>query len=226
VRLCGQDSIVIHAAEEKAVCQYFCDSWECPSCSERKRACLIARILAGFPSIMWTLTSRVDEGSDPVHAFRELVKALQDFMDTECKRRKIRRIQYFVVVEATKQGWPHLHLMVRDVYIDHARLSDWMDRRANSPIVHFDILDSPTAGARYMSKYLGKAPHRFGTGKRCWCTHSWDLKPKPLPWREKRPGELCELVADTWTHIRDLHIANHWLLKDEWANKCLLERPP
>lgn len=223
---CRASSIVIASDGEKAVCEYSCGSWECDDCAQDKRKAIIARILGGQPDIAWTVTTVVGSYGDPVRARNAMVEAWQDFIDTEVQRRRLKRPPYAVVIEAGEQGWPHMHIMLRHWFIDFDRLQDWMARRLKAPHVRFDVLRDPTAGARYMGKYLGKAPHRFGTGKRYWFTQNYDLRPKHKPWREKQQGEVPWIVTEVWTKVRDLHVENWWRLLAQGDHFCILGQPP
>jgi hypothetical protein len=223
---CRAASIVIISDGEKAVCEYCCGSWECDECAHTKRQAIIARILGGNPDIAWTVTTVVGSYGDPVIARNAMVEAWQDFIDTEVKRRGLKRPPYAVVVEAGEQGWPHMHIMMRHWFLDFARLQAWMERRLKAHRVHFDLLRDPKAGAKYMGKYLGKAPHRFGTGKRYWFTVNYDLRPKPKRWRERQPGDQPWIVTEVWTTIRDLHLGTGWRLLAQGKAHCILGQPP
>jgi hypothetical protein len=175
---------------------------------------------------MWTLTSHRIEGADPVKARYALVEAWQDFIDTEVKRRKAQRPQYSAHVEATEEGWPHLHITIRHFYIDHHRLSDWMKRRIDAPIVQFEHIRDQKHCAAYVAKYLGKDPHRFGNGKRYWFTQKWDQRKKRQPWREKHPDDRTWIFPLIWSDIRDRHLENAWTLIKEGKTWAILGEPP
>jgi hypothetical protein len=223
---CRASSIIINGGGEKAVCEFHCASWDCDHCAEDKRAALIAKLIGGNPDVAWTVTTVVGSYGDPVKARNAMVAAWQDFIDSEVQRRKLKRPPYGIVIEAGEGAWPHMHILMRHWYIDFHRLQEWMQRRLKAHRVHFDLLRDPKAGAKYMGKYLGKAPHRFGTGKRYWFTQNWDQRPPHQPWREKRPGERHWIFPLLWHVIRDRHLENAWTLIREGKTWAILGEPP
>jgi len=116
-------------------------------------------------------------------------------------------IDYLAVVEETKQGEPHLHILVRSPYIPQALLSEWMGALIRSPIVDIRRIRNQREVIRYVAKYITKAPAQFGHAKRYWSSKDYEVdkteKPDksiedPFPWRvDRRP--LHEIVYE-WIH--------------------------
>lgn len=80
---------------------------------------------------------------------------------------------YLCVLEATKGGWPHLHILWRGRYIPQAWLSEQMERHTQSPVCWIEKINNPETRAGYVAKYCGKEPHKFGTLKRYWQTKNY-----------------------------------------------------
>lgn len=137
---------------------------------------------SGAPSVFITLTVNPAVGIDRADRARTLVKAWRLIVKRAKKRHGYKHIAYFCVFEATKAGEPHLHILSTVPWLDQKWLSRQMDEIAGAPIVDIRKVRSVTHAARYIAKYVGKAPHKFGTLKRYWHTRGWDLTPyKPEP---------------------------------------------
>lgn len=94
-----------------------------------------------------------------------------------------KNIPYLCVFEATKKGEPHLHILARVAWISQKWLSKQMQDINGAPVCDIRKVRSEGHVARYLAKYIGKEPHRFGTCKRYWYTKGWDLDPyEPIPW--------------------------------------------
>jgi len=85
------------------------------------------------------------------HAFSLLVKIL--------RRRLIpKTLDFVMIVEATEQGYPHLHALLDCEYIPQRILSGIWKRLTGAPIVDIRQVYSPQKTASYLTKYLTKAP--------------------------------------------------------------------
>jgi len=85
-------------------------------------------------------------------------------------------INYFAVVEETKQGEPHLHILLRSPYIPQAFISDCMRDLIGAPIVDIRRIRSARDVVTYVAKYITKAPKQFGTAKRYWSSRDYEIK--------------------------------------------------
>ena len=105
-----------------------------------------------------TLTCRPSAHQSVESAFVEMSTAVNKLF------KRIRRvwphaeIEYFLVWERTKAGWPHAHLLLRAPYVPQAWLSRHWEELTGARIV--DIRRVHTAGqvVSYISKYLSKDP--------------------------------------------------------------------
>ena len=77
-------------------------------------------------------------------------------------------LHFLAVFEATKLGWPHLHIVARAKWVDQRWLSHRMGALIGSPIVDVRAVGNISKRAAYITKYIGKNPHRFAGVKRYW----------------------------------------------------------
>lgn len=143
-----------------------CKSWGCETCQPIRKRQLVAQALAGGPVTFLTLTSRYDKTKDPnteackmSHAFAKLVKRIR-------RRNQGQEFEYCAIFESTKNGWPHLHILTRTLWIPKGWLSETWHSLTGSYIVDIRRIQDPQNAARYVAKYVGKAPHHYEGTKR------------------------------------------------------------
>jgi len=145
-----------------------CRSWSCEYCQPIRRRALMAVAAAGEPQRFLTLTVNPKCYADPEQRLRKLSWAWRTIVKR--LRRKYGRdaVEYLAVVEETKAGEPHLHILLRGKYLPQKELSQAMQELIESPIVYIERIKSTTHAVRYVAKYIGKKPAQFGTCKRYW----------------------------------------------------------
>ncbi|MEE8540002.1 MAG: hypothetical protein V3S54_09300 [Woeseiaceae bacterium] len=94
------------------------------------------------------------------------------------RRYNLKALPFLAVFEKTKRGEPHLHILLRTVYLDQAWLSDQMKELIGAPIVDIRSLTSAAKIANYVTKYIAKDPHKFIGTKRYWSSRDY-LLPDP-----------------------------------------------
>lgn len=176
--LCPRSTAVASGQGYMIAATIFCRSWGCPVCAERRTAQLIAQAISGQATRFITLTSLRRPGLTPFEAAQKLVHAWQVATKRWKRLRPGNACEYLAVFEATKTGWPHLHILWRGPWLSQKWLSKTMDELANSPIVWIERIDDTGKAARYCAKYCGKEPGKFGTCKRYWSTKGWNLTPE------------------------------------------------
>lgn len=122
----------------------------------------------GKPTVFITLTSNPAWGESPEDRARLLVAAWQIVVRRAKQRGLVRQLQYFVVIERTKKGEPHLHILARITRLDQKWLSDQMKELNGAPIVWIERIRGKGHAAKYVSKYLGKDVASFNGCKRYW----------------------------------------------------------
>ena len=172
--LCNEGTLVNPGVKRIRAVSLRCRSWGCPLCQPERQRQLVALAASGKPTVFLTLTSNPRVGSSPASRARALSEAWRVIVRRACRKYGYKSIAYFCVFEATKNGEPHLHILARVKWIDQRWLSNQMRELTGAPIVDIRKVRSVKQAANYISKYIGKAPHRFKTCKRYWRTKSWD----------------------------------------------------
>lgn len=125
------------------------------------------------------------------HAWKVIVKRLR-------RIHRRRTIEYLAVVEGTKAGEPHLHILLRAPFLPHDQLSEWMAELTTAPVVDIRSIRSRRQIANYVAKYIAKKPEQFGTHKRYWTSRGYDQS-EPYA-RDEAEQELESWHV--WTHGR------------------------
>jgi len=184
---CASGSLVKVEGPIRRVYPATCRTWNCPGCGPRKGRQLAARISRCPGRRMITLTWRPRENVTPKEALDELNHAWRTIW------KRIKRAQgedargYVRIVEVTKAGWPHLHILVQCRFVHVRTLSRWMGDLTNSPIVDARAIKKASDLSRYVSKYLTKQAGTLAGRRRWSATPRW-LPPPPTPTLE--PGQL------------------------------------
>jgi len=122
-------------------------------------------------------------------------------------RYKGKNLEYLVVIEAHKSGWPHLHVLCRSEWIDHAWLQAQTIDLLDAHRVDVERINRRSEVNAYCAKYCGKAAHKFGTTKRYWQSGSYQLTKYKKPTSQEAPW------WDTW------HSSNHVIkLCESWRS--------
>lgn len=179
-----------------------CRSWTCPECADQRRKELIAQAIDGKPNRFLTITSKRRENESPQTAAAELARCWRLIRKRLMRHYKTKSLPFLAVFEATKLGWPHLHILLRCDFIDQRLISKWMNELTASPVVWIEKIDSAKGASRYVSKYIGKDTQKFGSCKRYWQSQDWRVVPK----RHRRPRQL---PPGDW-HVHDWPIAR-WI---------------
>ena len=177
----------------------------CPECVRRKRRrnrCF-QRVMSGMRlggnlKMLTLTTSReaFDAGKDIQRSFRALVMRL---------RRRNLCTGYVRVVEFTRAGLPHYHVIVRGGYIPQWWLSRVWAEIHLSPVVDVRAVRGRAGGAAYLAKYLGKdARSRYSWG---W---DWVWRGFARDWRAlcsdgyERGASMLDIVS-VWEGILDAY---------------------
>ena len=171
--LCGECSLVNHRIGLTTVTPLRCKCWSCDECRPRRKRQLIREVKLGRPNSLITLTSQRKPGGCPDAAARALALAWRKVRREFVEKSGPGSMPFLAVFEATKHGWPHLHIVARVKWLDQGWLSDRMRFHTGAPIVDVRRVKGVRGVAAYIAKYLGKKPHRFDGTKRYWRSLDW-----------------------------------------------------
>lgn len=177
--ICREWSLVKNEAEIRRLRPLYCRSWSCDVCAPLRRRQLMAACAGGVPNRFITLTVNPRIGETPETRLRLLARAWRVTVQRLRRRYIGKTIDYFAIVEETKAGEPHLHILFRGPFVPQAYLSQCMGEIIDSPIVDIRAIKSQKHVINYVAKYITKAPAQFGTAKRYWCSRTYELDPLP-----------------------------------------------
>ena len=228
--LCTEKSLVKHDGGPIIVHPLRCKCWACSECGPIKHRDLQWKARRGEPTIFLTLTIRRGYRPTPDEQAQEFVigfRRLRQWLERKLKRPKM---QFIAIFEQHKSGWPHLHVLIRGNYIDQRIIVRWWKARYASHRIDIRRAKNPRQAASYVTKYVAKAPERFGTCRRWWCSQGWDLKKrddgKPVlderTWWERcdsRPFSIFLMAYEdgarcTW--VGSKLIIENWAQEDRW----------
>jgi len=219
--ICREWVLVKHLPEEKHAKLLVCRSWSCEYCQPMRRTRLMAQAASGEPTRFLTLTVNPQIGDSPEHRLHMLANAWKITVKRLRRRYAPKPIEYLAVVEETKNGEPHLHILLRSPYISQRFISDCMGELIDSPIVDIRRIHTLKEVVRYVAKYITKAPAQFGKAKRYWCSQGYEVdKPDDkAPDRPKEPAwvlvrEHISLVLTQWIqdgYVPRLEGPEQWL---------------
>lgn len=197
--LCGSTTLLQVLPGKARAFSLRCKSWHCSYCRPMRRKRLVRLAMSGEPTTFLTLTSKLEPGEFAADKARTMIAAWRKLRDRIKAKWRYDRLEYLVVLEATKQGWPHLHILMRSKYIPQAWLSEQWRDLTGAHIVDIRRIDGARGAAAYVSKYVGKEPHHYGTLKRYFRSQRWERNPTKKPdqteWRNATVEEInCTVV--------------------------------
>lgn len=191
-----------------------------------RKSLLIKEASAGKPSTFITLTSNPASGPDPASRAHELVLAWRHIVRQLRTRPQFKRLQYLVVIEKTKNGEPHLHILARMPYLSQKWLSDQMRALTNAPIVDIRRVKGEKAIANYVSKYIGKNPAVYEGCKRYWRSLDY-MHPTRRELREQRdPDTEFYFIRAPYQEYRQTLIATGWHVEQQTDFGTIVHAPP
>lgn len=161
-------TIVKVKGREMTAIKMTCRSWNCSSCVHDRKRQLIAEVRQGNPQRLLTLTVNPHWFDSPEERAAKLVYAWRMIRRRFFKRHPNATCEFLAVFEKTKLGEPHLHIVQRGAFMSQKWLSIQLEELIGAKIVDIRFVRSAKAVANYVSKYIGKEPHQFGTLKRYW----------------------------------------------------------
>jgi len=174
--ICREWVLVKHSPEERHAKLLVCRSWSCEYCRPLRRQRLMAQAAGGEPTRFLTLTINPKVGTSPENRLHLLADAWKVVVKRLRRKYQNKEVEYLAVVEETKNGEPHLHILLRSPYISQGYLSRAFAELLDSPIVDIRRIRTLQEVIRYVAKYITKAPAQFGKAKRYWCSQGYEVK--------------------------------------------------
>lgn len=128
-----------------------------------------------------TLTVNPARYETPDAAARDLKTAWVNLRRAMERDHGVKKPPFIAIFEATKKGWPHLHVLMRCRFISQKWYSDTMRRLIGAPIVDVRFIQDTGRVAAYVSKYVSKAPEAFNHCKRWWRSHDYAIEEEEAP---------------------------------------------
>jgi len=161
---CGAGVIVRRDGEQTTVRPILCDRWSCALCGPRRAAWLkrqITRTVEGEGlTHFWTLTLRRygDEALTPAESVAqfERIQACWNRARLALSRRAKRagiELKYVWVIETTKAGMPHLHLLTNYDPGRSVLSAVWMRATGDSWVTDDEPIRDEGNAANYIAKY-------------------------------------------------------------------------
>lgn len=226
VSYCREHTLVKHEGTDVVAVTLKCKSWTCQECYPERRKRLIAEAIGGEPTAFLTLTIRRQVTLTANEAATRITAAWPLLLKRIERHYQIKHLARFVVMEATKLGWPHLHVLIRGQWLDQRWLSAQMLELLDSPVVDIRKIDGPGRVAGYVTKYVGKATHKFGTCKRYWQSRDYDLRPAHQERPKAKPGEGWSKNRFTLDGFCDMHRGWGFLVERLSNDKAVATGPP
>lgn len=183
----GRGLLVKRTAWSIEISKCACGCWPCENCGPYRQWRCEQEIIAGEPTTFITLGCRTTLYNSPEEASVAMRRALPKLVKRIRRKFGKRSFEYACFVEAFKLGYPHFHLACRCPYIPQDWLSDQWRDLLDAPVVDIRTGGTPLQIAKYLCKYLVKAPVQFGKGKRYW--YSQGYRPSPVLDRRRSSEE-------------------------------------
>lgn len=140
--------------ERWVVVQIRCKRWGCRHCGERKVTHYGWKCEDARPNKLITLTVSNSLWDSPRAAYEGTKSKVTELAVK--LRRKFGEFEYFKVLEVTKAGWPHYHLIVRSEYIPQRTISAMWAQLTGATIVDVRRIKKHRDVYFYVVKYLAK----------------------------------------------------------------------
>jgi hypothetical protein len=201
---CGTKTVVQWKGDQARTWEVQCRSWHCPRCAPRRRDQLRWLARGGNPRTFVTLTCNPAIGDSQVSRARAMADGWRKLVRRIKAAHGLERLEYLVVVEATQRGEPHLHILLKHIWIDQRWLSKQWQELTGAFIVDIRRVKDDRRISSYVAKYIGKAPHQFGSVKRYWHTKDWDER--------ERDHEERKFWLQAETHTSELNHGEYMLI--------------
>jgi hypothetical protein len=179
--LCSEAILVNQGPTEGHATVLRCKRWSCELCNPFNHRRIKRAAREGKPTTFLTLTCNPAKHETPDEAARALKTAWVNLRRAMARELGIEKPPFIAVFEATKNGWPHLHILMRCKWISQRWISEKMQRFNGAPICDIRYVDNVKKVAAYVAKYISKAPEAFKHCKRWWRSHDYEVDKEEAP---------------------------------------------
>lgn len=173
--LAAPGSLCKHRGDTVQITARLCGQPMCPTCAPgyRKRVRRIAE--AGRPSLFITFTVATYPLGLEWAQRQDMARSIAEFFRRLARELRLKHVPYFVTWEEHESGAPHAHALVRIKRFRWARAQRLWRRLTGASQIRLVEPKRTRDTARYVTKYVSKSLHAFGTAKRWYCTRDWVL---------------------------------------------------
>jgi len=159
--------------QQSVVVAITCKRWGCRFCGQQKVRKLASIAAEAEPNRFVTLTVNPKLYGSPREAFEQTRRKIGAL--TQHVRRNHGPMEYLRVLEVTKKGWPHYHLVARMPYVQQSELSTVWAEHTGAPIVDIRKIRKNKDVFFYVVKYLSKQAYIEWTNRRVTMTKNFDV---------------------------------------------------
>lgn len=157
-----------------------CKCWHCDDCVSMRLAELADTCKRGRPNTFITLTVIAQDDDKQAERAQALKRAWTLIRRRLAYQKGWERIPFIAIFEETQKGEPHLHILARMGWVEKAWLSGVLRELTGAYIVDIQRVRSQRGVARYVSKYVSKAPVMWEGTKRYWRSLNWLVEAKVI----------------------------------------------
>jgi len=223
---CSEWALVKTEFRTATVIPLKCKCWTCDDCRPGRTRRLVEEAKRGAPTLFITLTSKRRASLTPSQAAQALVDAWRIVRREYIREHGKGALAFLAVFEATKKGWPHLHIVARCRWLNQRWLSARMAELHDSPVVDVRRVHGQSKVAAYVSKYVGKNPHRFAGVKRYWRSLDYLFPVAETPYDPWDDCPLWHVEQRYWLFVADDMQAAGYEVESPWDEApAWLQRP-
>lgn len=170
---CQSQTIVKSYSTHHEIAPLRCRCWHCQDCVGMRLAQLSRLCRDGQPTTFLTFTIRAVDDDNQAERARLIKRAWTNLRRVIVRRFKLKSLPFIAIFEQTKRGEPHLHVLARMPFVDQKFLSKYWEEHTGAFRVDVRKVRSQAGVARYVSKYVSKAPVMWEGTKRYWRSLDW-----------------------------------------------------
>lgn len=212
--MCGELGLSQDSGDATEVLAPFCKRYGCEECVPIMRRRIQRAIREGRPNKFLTLTDAGDRTGDPIEAAGRLMHCWDIFLKWMRRYKGGRLISFLHLKEGHKDGWPHLHIVLRMKSIDHEILREQWFRISGAFEIRIEAVRNQRRLAKYLSKYITKDLVKFGKYRVWSCSRDWVVAPEEQPTRPVADscGRMTVIKGNVRSHLAMLERSGYLIV--------------